>query len=157
MQIDDIIENNDDNTGNQTPRHGSQNGDNTSDDQDNDHLMFGQNDRTDATTSDSSSVMEIDRDEMYLSDSSDSSLGIIGPEDFDMAVRDSQSATLSQHMHRHGQEDKNRALRAAARRGDTDFVRHYIESGANIESRPKASSVNALHTAVFYGHQDVVS
>jgi ankyrin repeat protein len=108
---------------------------------------------------DDASVAEIDRDEMmYSSDSSDSSIESIDAESYNLAIRLSRAATNRALLPRQkmmAQEMKDRALRAAARAGDTHSVQRLIAKGADIHSRSK-SGMMALHTAALHGHPQVV-
>jgi ankyrin repeat protein len=109
--------------------------------------------------SDDASVVEIDRDEMlYSSDSSDSSIESVDAESYKLAIRLSRAATnraLLPSQEMMAQEMKDRALRAAARAGDSRSVQRLIAKGADIHSRSK-SGMMALHTAALHGHPQVV-
>ncbi|KAK0639385.1 ankyrin repeat-containing domain protein [Cercophora newfieldiana] len=93
-------------------------------------------------------VVEISRDEMYDSDSTDSSVATIRAHDYDVALQHHRTTAFQRPATK---ADWNQGLRAAARIGDVDLMQHHLESGADIESRSE-SGMNALHAAVFYGH-----
>jgi len=99
--------------------------------------------------SDGSSLMEIDRADMYSSSSSDSSVTVIKEKEFDAAVRGFELAVLTQPTS--GREEANCRLRAAARSGNVWLVQHLLNSGADVESFSE-SGTTALHAAAFYGH-----
>jgi len=103
----------------------------------------------DGSGSDGSSLMEIDRADMYSSSSSDSSITVIKEEEFDAAVRGFELAVLTQPTS--GREEANCRLRAAARSGNVWLVQHLLNSGADVESFSE-SGTTALHAAAFYGH-----
>ncbi|KAK0641816.1 ankyrin repeat-containing domain protein, partial [Cercophora newfieldiana] len=103
---------------------------------------------------DDASIMEVDQDPISSSGSSDSSITVIQAIQFSQAVQGFERVILTQPTS--GQEETNHRLRAAARIGNVELVRHLLRFGAEIESRSD-SGTTALHAAVFYGHVDVAS
>ncbi|KAK5656904.1 hypothetical protein OQA88_4455 [Cercophora sp. LCS_1] len=104
--------------------------------------------------SDASSVIEIDRDQMYPSDSESDTDSVITAQedDYKDAVNNGRSSLLTLPMP--GQE-MDAALRHAVRAGHLDRARHLLVSGANVDAQSK-SGMAPLHIAAFYGRTDIV-
>lgn len=99
------------------------------------------------------SITEIDRDEFYSSDSSNSSVVMIDADEYTAAVGAQNDVEF---WNVGSGETKNKELRAAARLGNTELVRRLLESGAEIESRSQMGKT-ALHAAVLLGHIEVIA
>ncbi|KAK0639905.1 ankyrin repeat-containing domain protein [Cercophora newfieldiana] len=99
------------------------------------------------------SIIEIDRDEMYFSDSSDSSVATIAAEEYTMAVGDFCSLEVQDLE---SKDTMNKALRSAARSGNATLIQSLLEAGAELESQSQLRKT-ALQAAIFHGHVEATA
>ncbi|RYP45981.1 hypothetical protein DL768_007763 [Monosporascus sp. mg162] len=101
---------------------------------------------------DASGVIEINRDEFYSSDSdrSTDSLAHITESEYQRGIDEGMDC----RAHISQEPDPNKALRAAARRGDVCLVNTLLVGRPQIDTRSERG-MTALHFAAFNGHVDV--
>ena len=111
--------------------------------------------KADGYDSDSSSVIDISRDEMHFSDSDSDSDSVIMVQEHEhqQAVNNLRHTLLGLTV---TDEMPDWALHAAVRVGDVDLVRQLLDSGADIEIRAK-SGMTPLHIASHSGNADIAS